>query len=235
MNYTHEQHNFEDNDLINGRELAKRLGVTGAAISKAQNPKNCRLDTYENSKGKKLFHEESARQTFFKNRNPSKITTATVGQKAIGLTNFGARVVAQQKDGLTAQAKQAGAAPVEMTDAEAYDFAESRAKREHFAADLAEMKAAETAGRLVDKVKVGVKVSELANSVKDRLLSLHIKVASAVLGPLEQQLVGAGVDPDAVRVVLSSGELEKIVGEAIRKEIVSACRDIVESERLKLG
>lgn len=235
MFYRIGQHSYSDGELIAGKEFAEKIGVTGAAVSKASGGDHPRVDTYENSKGRRCFHLQSGREQFFKNRNPSKVTTATNGQKAMGLTNFGARMVAQQKQGLTKEAVNSGMAPREMTDEEAYDFAESRAKREHFAADMAEMKAAEAAGKLVDKAAAGAKVSELANSIKDRLLALHIKVASAVIGPLEKTLVEGGISSEDARVIISNSHIESVIGEAIRKEIVSACRDIVESERIKLA
>lgn len=237
MNYKIGQHNYKDYELCTGKELAEALGVSTAAVSHAKNGKNgapARLDTYEDSNGNPKFVKALAIAQFSKNKNPSKVTTATKGQKAMGLSDFGARVIAQQKHGLTAESVSAGSAQRPMSDEEAYDFAESRAKREHFAADMAAIKVATEAGLLVDKNKASNKISEIANGIKDRLLSLHLRVAQSVIGSIEKALVENGIESNDARIIIANSKLDSVIGETVRKEIIVSLRDIVESEKIKI-
>lgn len=219
------QHPYKDEQLINGKVLAERLGVTGAAISKAKS--SGRISQYENSKGQKMFYEATAREEFFKNRDPSKVTTATNGQKAIGLTNLGARAIAQRRTGFVSEDRLDDAP---MTDEEVFDFTASRARREKYSADMAKMKSDEMAGRLVDKELAGNKVKEIAASCKDRLLNIHLKVAVSVMPVLEKALVDAGFEEDGVRSALSLAKIEAVIGESVRKNVVESLRDIVKKE-----
>lgn len=221
--HKHSEHNYPDDQLSNGKELAGALGVSGAAVSKAI--KSGRIkDAFEDSNGKVKFYAPLAAQQFHANKDPSKVTTATKGQKAMGLSDFGARAIAQRKPGFVE------GETVPMSEREIVEFAESRAKREMYNADLAKLKAEEQAGLLVDKELAGNKVKEIAASVKDRLLAIHLKVAISVMAPLEKALVDAGFDEDGVRAALSNSKIESVIGETIRKSVVESLRDIVQKE-----
>lgn len=221
MLYKIGQHNFKDSELGNACELAHSLGVTNAAVSKAK--KIGRISCYEDSTGKEKFHLETARREWYQNRNPSKVTMATTGQRAAGLTDFEARlsVKKQVSDGTDDP----------MSDQDVFDFAKERAAREHFNAEMAKIKTDEMKGALVDKLKASQKVYELASSVKDRLLAIHLKVAASVMSPLESALHDAGLDSEIVRNALSVGHVEKIVGEVVRKNIIDSLRDIISKEQ----
>lgn len=214
-------HPYKDGQLITGKLFAEHIGVSGAAVSKAKS--SGRISLFENSEGKALIYEPLAREEFFKNRNPAKVTTATTGQKAMGLTDFGARAVAQ---GIRGIATTEGPA----NDADEFDYALSRAKKENFAANVMEFKAAELEGRLVDKEIAGNKVKEIAASCKDRILAMHLKVAPAVVIAVEKALVDAGIDEEKVRAAISTAKIENVVGESVRKNVNECLRDIVQKE-----
>lgn len=222
MNYVVGTHNIADSDLVSASTVAHALGVTDAAVSKAK--RIGRISTFENSRGKQLFHLETTRREWYANRNPSKVTTATNGQKSVGLTDFEARLSAK---------KNFGDDGAPLPDSEVFDFGKERAAREHFAAEMAKIKTDEMKGMLVDKLKASQKVYELASSVKDRLLSIHLKVASAVMAPLESSLIDAGIASDVVRNALSIGHVEKVIGEVVRKNVIDSLRDIISKEQDK--
>lgn len=222
MNYAVGTHNIADADLVSASTVAHALGVTDAAVSKAK--RIGRISTFENSRGKQLFHLETTKREWFANRNPSKVTTATNGQKAVGLTDFEARLSAK---------KNFGDDGAPLPDSEVFDFGKERAAREHFAAEMAKIKTDEMKGMLVDKLKASQKVYELASSVKDRLLSIHLKVVSAVMAPLESSLIDAGIASDVVRNALSIGHVEKVIGEVVRKNVIDSLRDIISKEQDK--
>ena len=220
MHYGIGKHNFKDSELVQASAVAHALGVTDAAVSKAK--KIGRISTFENSKGKAMYHLETAKREFYANRNPSKVTTATNGQKAAGLTDFEARLSAKKNFGDDGEP---------LSDSEVFDFGKERAAREHFAAEMAKIKTDEMKGLLVDKSKASQKVYELASSVKDRLLSIHLKVASSCMAPLETALTDSGISADTVRNALSIGHIEKIIGEVVRKNVIDSLRDIISKEQ----
>lgn len=222
MNYPFGAHNIPESDLVSASTIAHALGVTDAAVSKAK--RIGRISTFENSRGKPLFHLDTTKREWFANRNPSKVTTATNGQKAVGLTDFEARLSAK---------KNFGDDGAPLPDSEVFDFGKERAAREHFAAEMAKIKTDEMKGMLVDKLKASQKVYELASSVKDRLLSIHLKVASAVMAPLESSLIDAGIASDVVRNALSISHVEKVIGEVVRKNVIDSLRDIISKEQDK--
>ena len=96
---------------------------------------------------------------------------------------------------------------------------------------MAKIKTDEMKGLLVDKLKASQKVYELASSVKDRLLSIHLKVASSCMAPLESALIDSGLSSDTVRNALSIGHIEKIIGEVVRKNVIDSLRDIISKEQ----
>jgi len=217
------EHNYRDSELVNGKQLAAFIGVSGAAISKAIKAGRIK-DSYEDSQGRPMFYGPIAAEQFHANKDPSKVTTATRGQKALGLSNFGARAIAQRKPGIVE------GTTVPLTEEEIVDFAESRARREMYNADLAKFRAEEQAGILVDKELAGNKVKEIAASVKDRLLAMHLKIAISVMSTLETALVDADFDVDGVHAALSNAKIESVIGETIRKNVVESLRDIVQKE-----
>lgn len=218
------EHPYSDAQLTTGKDLAKDFGVTPAAISKRKSAGG--MSTFENSEGKAMYYKPIAQEEFYSNRNPSKVTTATVGQKAMGMTDLGARVIAQQRPAFMKATPGDGM----LSEDEVVDFAESRARREKYNADLAKMKAEEQAEKLVNKVAAGNRVKELASSVKDRLLTIHIRVAAETVGELEKALVAAGFEVDGVRTAFSTNRIENVIGESVRKGVVEALRDIVKKE-----
>lgn len=220
MNYTVDKHNFKDSELVSATEAAHAIGVTDAAVSKAK--RIGRISTFENSKGKQCYHLDTFKREWFANRNPSKVTTATNGQKAVGLTDFEARLAAKKNFGDDGEP---------ISDQEAFDFGKERAAREHFSAEMARIKTEEMKGELVNKTKASQKVYEIASSVKDRLLAIHLKVASAVMAPLEKSLTDAGLTAETVRNALSIGHVEKVIGEVVRKNVIDSLRDIISKEQ----
>lgn len=173
-----------------------------------------------------MYYKPVNQEEFYKNRNPSKVTTATIGQKAQGLTDLGARVIAQQRPAFTKPVPGDGL----LSEEEVVDFAESRARREKYNADIAKMKAEEQAGTLVDKVAAGNRVKELAASVKDRLLSIHLKIAPEVVVAVEKALVDVGFEAEGVRKAMSDSKIVDVIGENIRKNVTESLRDIVQKE-----
>jgi hypothetical protein len=96
---------------------------------------------------------------------------------------------------------------------------------------MARIKTEEMKGELVNKTKASQKVYEIASSVKDRLLAIHLKVASAVMAPLEKSLTDAGLTAETVRNALSVGHVEKVIGEVVRKNVIDSLRDIISKEQ----
>ena len=62
-------------------------------------------------------------------------------------------------------------------------------------------------------------------------MSIHLKVASSCMAPLETSLVDAGLASDTVRNALSIGHIEKIIGEVVRKNVIDSLRDIISKEQ----
>lgn len=223
MQYDRLNHSFPDSELISGVALAQLLGVSSAAVSKAR--LNSRIDTFLDSKGREKYHQVLSQQQFLGNRNLNKITTPTQSQKEAGLSKFDAQRMSNLVGGSNAPA--AAKPPEKELDM----YAASRAEREFHQARIVKLKADEAEERLVDKVQASQKVYGLASSVRDRMLSLHLKVAPIIMDSVEKALISAGIETQEARNALSIGRIEGVVGEVIRKQIIDSIREIVEREK----
>ena len=111
MNYERHQHSYVDDELITGAQLAKQLGVSGAAVSKATS--KGRLDTFKNSRGEKCYHKVVSAQQFTLKKDRSKVTTPTRGQMAAGYDNLDAQAMAHVLGNENPQAPKPVSAPVQ--------------------------------------------------------------------------------------------------------------------------
>ena len=88
-------HSYGDSELVTGSVLAKQLGVSDMAVSKAK--MSNRIDTFDDSKGRERYHPIVSAQQFRASRDRRHVTTATKGQRAAGLDDLAAQAVAFNK------------------------------------------------------------------------------------------------------------------------------------------
>lgn len=112
--------------------------------------------------------------------------------------------------------------------ADDYDYADARAKNEHFKAEISQWKSGEIKGELVNKAKTANAMKVLATSFKDKALSMHLQIAIAVMPKIERALVDAGFDESGVRSGLDRAKINVVIGESIREATVKNLREIVD-------
>lgn len=231
------EHGFKDSELCNGSTIANIVGVSPAAITKKT--KNGTMDTYENSKGRACYHRELSVQQFLTKKDRSKVTTATRGQRAAGMSNSQAQSVSRvvgaenPNGGLMQRMSSRVAENVQqISDWKAmfndleFDLETSRAVKETQMARLAALKADEKDGLLVDKHLVFQKNYQATNELQEKLTSLYAKIAPVIVGDIIDQCVNAGVNADVLGDIKS--QLEHSCGERIRISIVETLRELTD-------
>ena len=224
MNYPRSKHSYPDADLCNATALRAHLGVSAAAITKATY--SGRLDTYENSRGKRLYHRILSVQQFQENRDRRHVTTATQGQKRMGFDNLTAQAVAHD-----AEYDMPSESVGEMVDIDGAvvkrgDLAVSKAEKEFQMARLAKLKADEMEGRLVDKAKVAIKVYQIGADVQDKIMTVYSWLAPEIVGYFRDLMVSSGMENQ--KVVDLTVDSAHEIGEKIRKACLKALKDLTE-------
>ncbi|MCQ2123564.1 MAG: hypothetical protein MJZ25_05190 [Fibrobacter sp.] len=229
MDYARHQHSYSDDDLVNGRQIAQQLGVSGAAVSKATS--TGRMDTFRNSRGEKCYHKVVSPQQFYLKKDRSKVTTPTRGQMAAGYDNMDAQAVAHVIGGENPQAPQPISAPIQGMDfgavmQERQELEVSRAEKEYHMARLAKLKADEKEGSLVDKQTVFLKGYQMGAMIQEKVMNMYVQLAPKICGHLQEQLANAGIEPEKLRLAMKDSNHE--IGEIIRKESIIVLKDLSE-------
>lgn len=233
MRYGRSMHSYGDSELVTGSVLAKQLGVSDMAVSKAK--MSNRIDTFDDSKGRERYHPIVSAQQFRASRDRRHVTTATKGQRAAGLDDLAAQAVAYSPE-FDQPRGEFGEPLPRKAPPESFDFGQammerkelevSKAEKEYQLARLAKMKADAMEGRLVDKAVAFNKVYAIAAEAQEKIVSNYIVLAPKIAGTVQQLLVESGFDEKPVRLALKS--LEHTVGELIRKENLNSLRTFSE-------
>lgn len=230
MFYRRSQHSYPDRELITALRLAELCGVSCAAITKAK--KSGRIDSFESSKGKELFHEVLSPQQFHATRDRRHVTTATVGQKAAGFDDEMAQAVAHRPEFDNPQTKKAPlpvSADVQTLDfglamQETMDLATAKSVKEANLARLAKLKADEMEGRLVPKQQCAIAVYQLGANVQDKMMTMYSRLSPEICGFFKDRCAKVGVDSDKVFQIFD--ESEHAIGEMIRKACLTSLKDL---------
>lgn len=230
MLYRRSQHSYPDRELITALRLADLCGVSCAAITKAK--KHGRLDTFESSKGKELYHEVLSPQQFHATRDRRHVTTATVGQKAAGFDDEMAQAVAHRPEFDNPGSKRAPlpvSADVQTLDfglamQETMDLATAKSVKEANLARLAKLKADEMEGRLVPKQQCAIAVYQLGANVQDKMMTMYSRLSPEICGYFKDRCAKVGVDAEKVLQIFD--ESEHAVGEMIRKSCLASLKDL---------
>ena len=224
MHYPRSKHSYPDADLVNATALKAHLGVSAAAITKATY--SGRLDTYENSKGKRCYHRILGIQQFRDNRDRRHVTTATQAQRRAGFDNLTAQAVAHE-----AEFDMPAEAVGEMADFDDAtlkrgDLAVSKAEKEFQMARLAKLKADEMEGRLVDKAKVAIKVYQIGANVQDKIMTIYSWLAPEIVGYFRELMSSSGMENQ--KVVDLTVDSAHEIGEKIRHACMQALKDLTD-------
>lgn len=229
MDYERHQHSYLDEELVTGAQIAKQIGVSGAAISKATH--KGRLDTFRNSKGEKCYHKVISAQQWTLKKDRSKITTPTRGQMAAGYDNTDAQAMAHVLANENPQAPKPVSAPVQGIDfgavmQERQELEVSKAEKEFHLARVAKFKADELEGRLVDKQTVFLKAYQMGAMIQEKVMNMYVQLAPKICGLIQEQLSESGIEPEKLRVAMKDSNHE--IGEIIRKESIVVLKDLSE-------
>lgn len=227
MNYERHQHSYVDDELITGAQLAKQLGVSGAAVSKATS--KGRLDTFRNSRGEKCYHKVVSAQQFTLKKDRSKVTTPTRGQMAAGYDNIDAQATAHILGNENPQAPKPVSAPVQGIDfggvmQERQELEVSKAEKEFHMARLAKLKADEMEGRLVDKQTVFLKAYQMGAMIQEKVMNMYVQLAPKICGHLQELLSKADIEAEKLRIAMKDSNHE--IGEIIRKESIAVLKEL---------
>lgn len=230
MFYRRAQHSYPDRELITALALSKLCGVSCAAITKAK--QRGRIDTFENSRGKELYHEVLSVQQFAASRDRRHVTTPTTAQKAAGFDNLTAQANAHRPEfdnplhPIAPTPTEADVQAVDFGSAlqETADLATAKAQKEFYMARIAKIKVDELEGRLVPKQQVAVKVYQLGANVQDKIMTIYSWLAPEICGYFRDRCAQVGVDSDKVLQIFD--DCEHAVGEKIRKACLTSLKDI---------
>lgn len=230
MFYRRSQHSYPDRELINALKLAELCGVSCAAITKAK--KKGRIDTFENSKGKELYHEVQSPQQYHATRDRRHITTATVGQKAAGFDDLTAQALAYRPEFDNPQERKvpspvtAGVQAVDfgLVMQDKVDFAQAQASKVLYQARLAKLKADEMEGKLVPKQQCAINVYQLGANVQDKIMTMYSRLSPEICGYFKDRCAKVGVAMDKILQIFD--ESEHAVGEMIRKACLTSLKDL---------
>ena len=227
MNYPRSKHSYPDSDLINATALRAYLDVSAPAISKATT--NGRLDTYENSKGKRMYHRILSVRQFRENRDRRHVTTPTQGQKRMGFDNLTAQAVAHDSSfDVLDESLLDDSASLEKALANRDDLAVAKQEKEKQLARLARLKADELEGRLVDKAKVAIKVYQIGANVQEKIMTVYSWLAPEIVGYFRNLMVSSGIENQKVIDLTADSSHE--IGEKIRKACLLALKDLTDTK-----
>lgn len=227
MNYPRSKHSYPDSDLINATALRAYLDVSAPAISKATT--NGRLDTYENSKGKRMYHRILSVRQFRENRDRRHVTTPTQGQKRMGFDNLTAQAVAHDSSfDIPDESLLGDSASLEEALVKRDGLAVAKQEKEVQLARLAKLKADELEGRLVDKAKVAIKVYQIGANVQEKIMTVYSWLAPEIVGYFRNLMVSSGIENQKVIDLTADSSHE--IGEKIRKACLLALKDLTDKK-----
>jgi hypothetical protein len=227
MNYPRSKHSYPDSDLINATALRAYLDVSAPAISKATT--NGRLDTYENSKGKRMYHRILSVRQFRENRDRRHVTTPTQGQKRMGFDNLTAQAVAHDSSfDIPDESLWGDSASLEDALVKRDGLAVAKQEKEVQLARLAKLKADELEGRLVDKAKVAIKVYQIGANVQEKIMTVYSWLAPEIVGYFRNLMVSSGIENQKVIDLTADSSHE--IGEKIRKACLLALKDLTDKK-----
>lgn len=227
MNYPRSKHSYPDSDLINATALRAYLDVSAPAISKATT--NGRLDTYENSKGKRMYHRILSVRQFRENRDRRHVTTPTQGQKRMGFDNLTAQAVAHDSSfDIPDESLLGDSASLEDALVKRDGLAVAKQEKEVQLARLAKLKADELEGRLVDKAKVAIKVYQIGANVQEKIMTVYSWLAPEIVGYFRNLMVASGIENQKVIDLTADSSHE--IGEKIRKACLQALKDLTDKK-----
>lgn len=227
MHYPRSKHSYPDEDLINATALRPYLDVSPAAISKATT--SGRLDTYENSKGKRMYHRILSVRQFRENRDRRHVTTPTQGQKRMGFDNLTAQAVAHDSSfDLPDESLLGDSASLEEALVKRDGLAVAKQEKEVQLARLAKLKADELEGRLVDKAKVAIKVYQIGANVQEKIMTVYSWLAPEIVGYFRNLMVSSGIENQKVIDLTADSSHE--IGEKIRKACLLALKDLTDKK-----
>lgn len=225
MNYPRSKHSYPDSDLINATALRAYLDVSAPAISKATT--NGRIDTYENSKGKRMYHRILSVRQFRENRDRRHVTTPTQGQKRMGFDNLTAQAVAHDSSfDIPDENLLEDSAAIEDALVKRDELAVAKQEKEKQLARLARLKADEMEGRLVDKAKVAIKVYQIGANVQEKIMTVYSWLAPEIVGYFRNLMVSSGIENQKVIDLTADSSHE--IGEKIRRACLQALKDLTE-------
>lgn len=225
MNYPRSKHSYPDSDLINATALRAYLDVSAPAISKATT--NGRIDTYENSKGKRMYHRILSVRQFRENRDRRHVTTPTQGQKRMGFDNLTAQAVAHDSSfDIPDENLLDDSAAIEDALVKRDELAVAKQEKEKQLARLARLKADEMEGRLVDKAKVAIKVYQIGANVQEKIMTVYSWLAPEIVGYFRNLMVSSGIENQKVIDLTADSSHE--IGEKIRRACLQALKDLTE-------
>ena len=227
MNYPRSKHSYPDSDLINATALRAYLDVSAPAISKATT--NGRLDTYENSKGKRMYHRILSVRQFRENRDRRHVTTPTQGQKRMGFDNLTAQAVAHDSSfDIPDESLLGDSASLDDALVKRDGLAVAKQEKEVQLARLAKLKADELEGRLVDKAKVAIKVYQIGANVQEKIMTVYSWLAPEIVGYFRNLMVASGIENQKVIDLTADSSHE--IGEKIRKACLQALKDLTDKK-----
>lgn len=227
MHYPRSKHSYPDSDLINATALRAYLDVSAPAISKATT--NGRLDTYENSKGKRMYHRILSVRQFRENRDRRHVTTPTQGQKRMGFDNMTAQAVAHDSSfDIPDESLLGDSASLEEALVKRDGLAVAKQEKEVQLARLAKLKADELEGRLVDKAKVSIKVYQIGANVQEKIMTVYSWLAPEIVGYFRNLMVSSGIENQKVIDLTADSSHE--IGEKIRKACLLTLKDLTDKK-----
>lgn len=245
MRVPHTKHKYKDSELITASQLAVACGVSDVSISKAK--ARGRIDTFENSSGKEMFHREFSVVQYKRSRDRRHVTTPTRAQKAVGMDAATAQAVAHDSAFDNPKALYGlagfGASLEGVADlGEAFEGRQkleiSKAELVQYQARIAKNKAAEQEGRLVDKTLCYQRAYQIGSEIQEKIMNIYATLGPKIIGRISEAVASMkridenGNDVDAefnienVQAALKSMEHE--VGEMIRNGCFAAIQELAE-------
>lgn len=178
--------------LIRVAEVARRIGVSGSAVTKAIDAGRIKVVGYTASDNKPLLGWPQVLEDWKANTNENKRThIGSSGSMATGLRVAAAQVSAGDAP---EEAKPVPAVLLSVPsvanppsgdgedDGGELSYADARAKRERYQAELARLEFEEKSGKLVDAIEVERKGRKLASAVISALYTIPDRISDEIAG-----------------------------------------------------
>lgn len=153
-------------------ELARRLGVSPSAVGKAIRQGRIAAAVVTLPDGRELLDEEQAVELWAKNTLQKVASADGVARQAkLSAPQLGERAKAPVDE------RQLRAYIESLPEDEIPDLNDSRARREHYQAEVSKLAALQGRGELVVGVEVERKAFELARAVRDQMTGIPDRVS----------------------------------------------------------